>query len=155
MNWLSLKEVKTGNKGEKIIQEYLEENNYNVYVSTTNKAHWFDGMATRNKDEIFFYEVKTKPKMRCYTAQGFDKNDYSVYLKLSNKTNTPFYIFFVDYINGDVHKINLNKLIKLTENNQVEYQNKNVIAWNTKYLEYLFKLTKEQINSFKIEQGNN
>jgi lipopolysaccharide export LptBFGC system permease protein LptF len=108
-------------------------------------------MATRNKDEIFFYEVKTKPKMRCYTAQGINIKHYNDYKRLLNKIDISFYLYFIDNLNGDVHSVALNKLIKLTENNQVEYQDKNVIAWNLKHLKFLFTLTNEQINSFKIE----
>tara|TARA_R110002012_G_scaffold125573_3_gene277175 strand:+ start:1064 stop:1516 length:453 start_codon:yes stop_codon:yes gene_type:complete len=149
--WSNLKEVKKGNKGEKIIQDYLEITNHNVYVLTSNKPHWFDGMATKNKEKVFFYEVKTKPKMLSYEAQGFDKDDYKVYLNLYNKTKTPLIVFFVDCKNGNVHSVNFKKLITLTETKEVEYQDKSIIAWNLKHLDLLFKLTNEQINSFKIE----
>jgi len=63
--------------------------------------------------------------------------------------------FFVDNLNGDVHSVALNKLIKLKENNELEWEDKIVYAWNLKHLEFLFTLTNEQINSLKINENRN
>lgn len=150
MSWNQRPEVILGNLGEKIIKKYLEQNQYNIYSCSRDAKHWFDGIATKNKEEIFFYDVKTKPKMRKYPAQGINITHYNDYKRLLNKTDIPFYLFFVDNLNGDVHQVALNKLIKLKENNQLEWQDKIVYAWNLKHLEFLFTLTNEQINSLKI-----
>ena len=150
MNWSNKTEVKKGNKGEKIIQEYLEQKQYNVYIPTTDIMHWFDGVATKNKEELFFYDVKTKPKFIYYEAQGIDERHYEQYLKLSEKTNSPFYIYFVDDQSGDVHKASLRKLQILKEKGEIiEFKNKKILAWYLKHLEFLFKLTDKQIKEFK------
>ena len=62
MKWEDKAQVKKGNIGEKIIQQYLEGKGWKVYKPFTKGAHWFDMLACKNKAKVIAIDVKTKAR---------------------------------------------------------------------------------------------
>ena len=129
-----------GEIGEKIIQEYLEGRGYVVYFPhTKDRAHYFDMLATLNKDKVIAVDVKTKARFNKWPAQGINLKSYNEYMEFVKKTNVPFLLIFVDDKSGEVHAA------KITELKEAFYPIKNIIAWPLKQMQHLFTLTAEQV----------
>lgn len=147
MNWKDLEQVKMGDIGEQIIHDFLEKKDYTIFTPTTLKSHPCDAIVFKNKELIFLYDVKTKGKTNYHNAQGIDKKHYNQYNKLMKKFNVPFYVFFIDDQNGEVHCADLEEL-----SNQ-EYlnitKNGSIIGWNVNNLKYLFTIDKKERNKLK------
>lgn len=92
-----------GNIGESVVREFLESKNFVCYVPITEKAHAFDFLAIRDKTQAIAAEVKTKARMSCYPATGFDERNYKYYKEFSLKHKIPIFIFFVDEHTGKVY----------------------------------------------------
>jgi len=83
------KAVLKGKIGEDIIRKYLEEKGWVVYFPfTKNKAHYFDMLATKDKEKVIAIDVKTKARFNKWNAQGINIKSYNEYLNFINKTNT-------------------------------------------------------------------
>ena len=138
MNWEDKTEVKKGDIGENIVRKYLENKGYIIYQPKTKGAHYFDMLCTKNKQEVIALDVKTKARLNAYEATGINLTHYEDYKRLMNTTKIPFYIYFVDEMEGKVYRQLLNKLpepFKL---------NKYIVCWYLKDLIHLFNLTKEE-----------
>lgn len=149
MSWEEKNQVKKGTIGENIIRKYLEKNGYKVYQPKTKGAHYFDMLATKNKQEVIALDVKTKARLNNYRATGIDAKHYKDYTRLINTTQLPFYIYFVDEMEGKVYKQLLNNLpepFKL---------NKYIVCWFLKDLIYLFDLTENEKNELKKYNSRN
>jgi hypothetical protein len=146
------KALKKGYLGEKIIQEYLEKKGWIVYFPyTKNKAHYFDILATKNKEKAIAVDVKTKARLNLWPATGINIKSYNEYLNFIKKTNIQFYLIFIDDKSGETHCANLKKL-KTCEN--IRPTNK-IIAWYLKDMKYLFTIKKEKIIELsKYDQRN-
>jgi hypothetical protein len=142
--------LKKGEIGEKIIISFLEEKGWIVYCPfTKNKAHYFDVLATQNKEKVIAIDIKTKARLNNWNAQGINIKSYNEYLKFINKINVPFYLFFIDDKNGDVHCAELIKL-----KNEF-YPNPYIIAWNLNQMKLLFNIGIDKINELsKLDQRN-
>lgn len=143
MNWKDKKEVKKGDIGEKIVKEYLEKQGHIVYQPITSGAHYFDMLATKDKQEVIALDVKTKARLNKFEATGINLTHYEDYKRLNNTTQIPFYIYFVDEMEGKVYRQLLNKLpepFKL---------NKYIVCWYLKDLIYLFDISEKQKNELK------
>jgi len=56
--------LKKGEIGEMIIQDFLEKRGWIVYRPfTKDKAHYFDALATKNKEKVIAIDVKTKARL--------------------------------------------------------------------------------------------
>jgi hypothetical protein len=132
--------LKKGEIGEKIIIKYLEDLGWIVYCPfTKNKAHYFDMLCTHNKEHVIAIDVKTKARLNKWNAQGINKKSYLEYMNFVNMTKVNFFLIFVDDKLGDVHLADITKLT-----NPI-YPNDNIIAWNVNDMEYLFKISDEDI----------
>jgi|TARA_R110000737_G_scaffold17151_1_gene34637 hypothetical protein len=150
MNWNDKIQVKKGDIGQEIVREILEEGGLIVYEPKTNGAHWFDFVATRNKKEIFFIDVKTKARFNNWEAQGIDVKHYEDYMRLINQFNLPFFLFFVDDKNGDVHVANLKELKK-----PIQQPNENIIAWSIHEMLRVRQLDSETIKQLSALDSRN
>jgi len=140
MNWQDKTQVKKGNIGEDIIVNFLENKGFIVYKPITkNKAHWIDIFATKNKNEIYAIDVKTKARFNKWKAQGIDVKHYEDYKRLQKKCNINFYLFFVDEKNGEVHCADLNKL-----SDGFCPNNPKIKAWYLEEMELVHELTEKQ-----------
>ena len=148
------KSLKKGDIGEIVIQEYLEKKGWIVYRPSTDGAHLWDMFCTKGKDKMIALDVKTKARFNKWNAQGIDHTSYNYYLKQSKKHKIPFYLFFIDDKNGDVHLGDLEKLSN-TEHFFLGDGNKKVIVWDLKYMKKLFTVSDSVIKKMgKFDQRN-
>lgn len=132
--------LKKGELGENIIQEFLEGRGWIVYKPfTKNKAHYFDALATKNKEKAIAIDVKTKARLNNWKAQGINIKSYNEYKKFIDKVNIPFYLIFIDDKCGDVYSAELSKL--KNSFNPTSY----IIAWYLKDMFYLFNIGEDNI----------
>jgi len=142
--------LKKGAIGEKIIMNYLENRGWVVYAPfTKNKAHYFDILATKNKEKVIAIDVKTKARLNKWSAQGIDVKHYNQYMDFMKMAKVPFYLIFIDDKLGDVHLADIGKL-KNGFN-----PNKKIIAWMLKDMKFMFKISQEMIEKLsKYDQRN-
>jgi hypothetical protein len=142
--------LKKGELGEQIIRKYLELKGWIVYCPfTKDKAHYFDMLCTFNKEKVLAIDVKTKARLNKWNAQGINIKSYNEYLNFTATTSVPFYLIFVDDKTGHVHLADLNKL-----KNHI-YPNQNIIAWNIDDMQFLFKISEEEIKQLsEYDQRN-
>ena len=89
--------LKKGELGERIIQKYFEARGWIVYRPfTKNKAHYFDALATKDKEKVIAIDVKTKARLNNWKAQGINIKSYNEYKRFIDKVNVPFYLIFID-----------------------------------------------------------
>jgi Holliday junction resolvase-like predicted endonuclease len=144
------KALTKGELGEEIIRGYLEGRGWIVYQPfTKNKAHYFDILATKNKESVIAIDVKTKARLNKWNATGINIKAYNEYLKFINTVNVPFYLIFIDDKNGDVHWA---ELVKLTE---PIYPNEYIIAWSLNQMNFLFKISDEKIKELSMYDQRN
>jgi hypothetical protein len=142
--------LKKGELGEDIIRDYLESKGWIVYCPfTKDKAHYFDQLATKNKEQVIALDVKTKARFNKWAAQGINIKSYNEYMKFIDRVNVPFYIVFIDDKNGDVHAQELKKLKRSF--NPTPY----IIAWFLEDMKYLFNIGEEKIKQLsEFDQRN-
>jgi len=142
--------LKKGEIGEKIIIDFLEKKGWIAYHPfTKNKAHYFDILATKDKNDVIAIDVKTKARLNKWNAQGINIKHYNEYLNFVNKTNVNFYLFFIDDKIGDVHYANIKDL------KNSFYPNDYIIAWELKEMKYLFNIGFDKINELtQYDQRN-
>jgi hypothetical protein len=132
--------LKKGEIGEKIIQEYLENLGWIVYFPfTKNKAHYFDLIATKNKEKAVAIDVKTKAKFNTWNAQGINVKSFNEYSEFIRKINIPFYLIFINDKDGDVH------LAELANLKNEFYPTSYIIAWPLSEMKLMFNIGKEKI----------
>jgi Holliday junction resolvase-like predicted endonuclease len=140
MNWNNKITVKKGNIGEQIIRNFFEKKGWIIYKPITNKAHWIDFIAIKDKKEMYGIEVKTKPRLNKWAAQGFNIKQYKEYKRFEKLYNIKLFIFFVDEKEGTIHCANFSKLSKGF------HPNDKIIAWHLDEMEFVANL---DINTMK------
>jgi hypothetical protein len=123
MNFEETPQYKKGLLGEEIVRDILRNKGWITYKPDAGKAHYFDILATKNKESIIAIDVKTKARFNKWAAQGIDLRHYNEYMSFVKKTLIPFYLIFVDDKTGEIHAANLNNL-----KNEF-YPRPNIIAW--------------------------
>lgn len=141
--WESLPKVKKGNIGEYLVREYLEAKGWIIYEPITKGAHYFDKLATKNKDKVIALDVKTKARLNKWNATGIDLRHYKEYINFVKKTSIPFYLVFVDDKTGNVYSQEITKL-----KNPIKVNNF-IIAWNLEQMKLLFNIGKEKIKELE------
>ncbi len=132
--------LKKGEIGECIVQEFLEQRGWIVYRPfTKDKAHYFDILATKNKEKVIAIDVKTKARLNNWKAQGINIKTYNEYKRFIDKVNIPFYLIFIDDKSGDVYCAELSKL------KNPLYPTDYIIAWHLDDMFYLFNIGNERI----------
>ena len=142
--------LKKGELGEKIVVQLLEKKGWIVYTPfTKNKAHYFDILATLNKEKAIAIDVKTKARLNKWKAQGIDLRHYKQYMKFMENHNVPFYLVFVDDKLGDVHLADIKNLC-----NPI-FPNKKIIAWHLSDMKYIMNIGEDKIKELsKYDQRN-
>jgi hypothetical protein len=138
-DWKERPQYKKGDIGEQIVRSYLEGKGWIVYEPVTDGPHYFDKLATKNKDRVIALDVKTKARLNYWSAQGINIKHYNEYINFTKTTSIPFFLFFVDDKNGDVHMVNILDL------QDPIYPNSAIIAWDLKQMDYLFNIGEENI----------
>ena len=113
-NWANKPEVKKGNIGEFVVEQYLQKRGFIVYKPTTQQnAHLCDRFcATPDKKHIFIADIKTKARRTHYPDTGFDIRHYLQYKAASLKYNLPIFIYFVDEYEKKIYGNKLSELEK-------------------------------------------
>jgi hypothetical protein len=146
-NWNNKIQVKKGDIGEEIIDTFLTEQGYYLFAPIINGAHLFDRYAFNlEKNKHFYFDVKTKARLNNWEAQGVDEKHYLKYLEASEKLNIPFYIFFIDENNGEIHSADIKNIKDKIFYIPMKKTNKDkIVAWNLKDMKYIGK-----INDLKV-----
>jgi hypothetical protein len=142
--------LKKGEIGEQIIREILENQGWVVYMPfTKDRAHYFDMLATQNKERVIAIDVKTKARFNKWPAQGINVRSYNEYMKFVSDTGVPFYIVFIDDKCGDIHAKDITKL------KDPIFPNDKVIAWDINQMKHLGNIGEEKIQELsKYDQRN-
>ncbi len=106
---------KKGLLGENFVRKMLNQKGWITYSPDCDGAHYFDILATKNKQSVIAVDVKTKARFNKWAAQGIDIRHYNEYMRFTQQTGIPFYLVFVDDKNGDVHAGELAKLKALIQ----------------------------------------
>ena len=148
MNGEDRTEVKKGNIGEDLIDEFLLKKNIIPYISISKTAHPFDRLCiTKNKKKLIIAEVKTKPKRIYYEDTGFNLKHYEDYKFIRDKYNIPVFIFFVDEYLEKIYGNYLNVLSKKYKK-YPKIEN-NIIYFHLDSMRNIMKLTKENVEKLK------
>lgn len=132
--------LKKGDIGEQIFRKYLEDRGWIVYCPfTKDKAHYFDQLATKNKEKVIALDIKTKARLNKWAKTGINIKSYNEYMKFVKTVNVPFYLVFIDDKNGDVYTQELKKL------KNGELLTSDIIVWELKDMNYLFNIGKDNI----------
>jgi len=95
--WAERKEVRKGNLGESIVDEFLKAKQVIPYKPDYDGAHPFDRLcATADKKTIFVADIKTKAQRERYSDTGIDLSHYGDYTHIQVKYGLRVFIFFVD-----------------------------------------------------------
>ena len=122
VNWEDKPQVKKGNIGEAIVEQYLQKRGFVVYKPVGQDAHLCDRFcATPNKKHIIIADVKTKARRTKYPDTGFNISHYEQYKAASKKYNLPIFIYFVDEAK---QKIYGNKLTELEKDVFIQHEGK-------------------------------
>lgn len=133
--------LQKGELGETLVREYLEGRGWVVYQPfTKDRAHYFDILATKQKEEVIAIDVKTKARLNRWEAQGIDIKHYKQYLHFVENTKVPFYLIFVDDKTGDVHSAEISKL----EKGKIIAGGK-IIIWELEQMKHLFNIGEDNI----------
>jgi hypothetical protein len=142
-NWADRDRVKKGDLGESIIIDYLHEKGFVIYKPITNKPHWIDFFASRNKDEIYAIDVKTKSRLNKWDATGIDIKHYNDYIKLNEKTGIRLFLFFVDDKEGFIHCADIQNL--KNGFNPAPH----IIAWYRKDMKLIGRIDKQYLKKLE------
>jgi len=164
MDWQDKKEVKKGDIGERIINDWLEENNLIVYEPVTGGAHGFDRLVSKGKKQLVIVEIKTKAKRNYFPDTGIDYKHYSKYKEISKKHNLTVLIFFIDEMLGQIYFGRLSELDmpneyyyngKYYSYPKVETKKQKIIYFYQPNMKVIKSLKKEEIDAIKKHQSRN
>jgi len=97
MAWNDKQEVKKGNIGERIVEEWLISHGIIPYAPCTEAAHPFDRLcASADKKRIFVAEIKCKPRRYAYPDTGINYSHYCDYVNIAMKYSMDVFLYFVD-----------------------------------------------------------
>jgi hypothetical protein len=141
-NWNQKPQVIKGDIGELIIDNFLIDQDYHIFSPLKNQSHIFDRYALNiKKNKHFYFDVKTKARLNNWEAQGVNEDAYLKYLEVSEKLNVPFWIFFIDENNGEIHAADIIKIkeklfyIPMKKESKVK-----IVAWYLRDMHYVGKI---------------
>ena len=147
--WEDKPQVKKGNLGEKIVDEYFEGRGYIIYKPVTNAAHLIDRLYVKDKKKLIFADTKTKAKRNKYPDTGFDYQHYKDYQMLQDM-GLEVWIFFVDEVEAIVYG---NTLEKLSEPQIVHHEGKTIkypLRWGE--IIYFYRKNMIDISLLSVEE---
>ncbi|MGL4999216.1 MAG: hypothetical protein ACRC5T_09635, partial [Cetobacterium sp.] len=108
--WQQKTEVKKGDLGEELVENFLTKKGYIIYKPVTDGGHAFDRVIhTKNGKKLCVVEVKTKAIMNKYPATGIDYSAFKGYMEINKNHNMNVRLVFVDELLGEVYYYELNK----------------------------------------------
>jgi len=153
MNWEDKPQVKKGNIGENIIRGYLESKGWVVYEPITDKAHGFDKLCMKGKQQLIIAEVKTKARLNILNATGFDNKHFKEYKYIRNKHGIEVFIFFVDEHLKKIYGNKLSVLEKPYKAKDGDYPkliaNDKIIIFSLEVMHHVSNLSEGESNEIK------
>ena len=153
MNWEDKPQVKKGSIGENIIRGYLESKGWVVYEPITDKAHGFDKLCMKGKQQLIIAEVKTKARLNILNATGFDNKHFKEYKYISSKHGIEVFIFFVDEHLKKIYGNKLSVLEKPYKASDGEYPrliaNDKIIIFSLEVMHHVANLSEGESNDIK------
>ena len=149
MNWEDKEQVKKGNIGENIVDQYFEGRGYIIYKPVTNAAHLIDRLYVKDKKKLIFADTKTKAARNLYPDTGFDYKHYEEYLVLQDM-GLEVWIFFVDEVEAAIYG---NTLEKLREPHTIHHNGKTIeypLRW--KEIIYFYRKNMIDVASISVEE---
>lgn len=108
--------LKTGQLGERIVDEFLRQKGWIPYYPPKGVAHPFDRLAASpDKRNICIVEVKTKHRREAYADTGIDRRHFNDYQCVTMKYSVPLFLVFVDSKEGKIYGHWWHELIKSRE----------------------------------------
>lgn len=96
--------LKTGQFGERIVDDFLKQKNWVPYRPQEGVAHPFDRLAaSADKRKICIVEVKTKWRREAYADTGINRRHFDDYQQITMKYGLPLFLSFVDAKLGTVY----------------------------------------------------
>ena len=121
--WEDKTEVKKGNIGEQIVEDYLIKQGIIPYRPCTDGAHPFDRLcASADKQRIFVAEIKSKPARYAYPDTGINYSHYCDYMNIAMKYSMDIFLYFVDEHKGCIYGAEL--VSRLVPEYQIEHNGK-------------------------------
>jgi hypothetical protein len=99
-----------GEFGERIVRRWLEGRGFVVYKPETEGAHAFDALAIKDKERCIALDVKAKARRNLYKDTGISERHYQTYAKFSQRHKMPFWVVFVDEMQGTIYGNSLGAL---------------------------------------------
>lgn len=96
MDWHKRIQVLKGTFGETIAKDYLRNQGRVIYVPESDKAHPFDFLSFKGKEEPEILEVKSKARMNDYYATGIDRRHARDYWRMYKNYNIDTFLLFID-----------------------------------------------------------
>lgn len=161
-NFKDLKSTKKGTYGENIIYPIIKAKGWGMFTPNENDniAHLVDGFIFKMNPNFEFkaIEIKTRPKMNYYDAQGLDNNKIEAYNYLFAR-GIEIVFFFLDENNGNILTSSYTKMkeesTSLENNKTITYPNANILSkqkitlFSTRTMIRIGKLSIEQCNELK------
>jgi hypothetical protein len=132
-------QYKKGTLGEEIVKSMFREKGWMIYSPEKNGPHYFDILATWNKEKVIAIDVKTKARLNIKPATGIDLKHYKDYQRFSSTHNIDFYLFFIDDKNGDIHYQEIKQL------KDPFIIKEKIICWPLDCMNFYGRLTQQQI----------
>lgn len=151
-----------GEYGEQIVREILERKGFVVYQPITNKAHAFDIMAIRDKRSCIAMDVKAKSRRNKYPDTGVNEEHYQIYAAFAEKHQMPFWVVFVDEMDGKIYGNSLRLLDTPVEVGGINYpliwkphQGKVIRYWPLINMRHFADLTSDDMQILKSMNQRN
>lgn len=142
-SWGDKPQVIKGNIGERIVLEFLTQQNFVVYKPTDGQAHKIDYFAHNGKQKrVIAVEAKTKKRMATKPKTGFNTNALEHYREIEQKHNIPTFVFFIDDFEMCVYGQWLSKLTNPETIN-------NVTVWLLDEMKFIRWLTESEIKELQ------
>lgn len=152
MNFRELNESKIGNLGEELVKKSLEKIGFVVYETRTEKSHPIDFICFDNLDNMFLFEVKTKPHRWSYDETGIDLRSWNRYKKLIEESCFKIYLYFVDEFEEKIYYISINKIINDKTKYKIRHDDnakRGIVYFYLKDMKIGRDLTNDEILKFK------
>lgn len=157
MLWENKVEVKKGDLGESLVDEFIKASGDVPYIPNADKAHPFDRLcASQNKKNLYIAEVKSKSRRKYYPDTGFNISNYHDYVNIQKKYNLKVFIFFVDEEMGLVYGERLNELLRpvcvIYNGKKLTYpiQTKKLILFPLILMKRQIEINEKAINELKM-----
>ena len=160
MNWEDKEQVKKGNIGENIVDQYFDGQGYIIYEPRQDAAHLIDRLYVKDKKKLIFAEVKTKARRNKYPDTGFNNKHYEEY-KALQEMGLEVWIFFVDEAEGAVYG---NTLEELSAPLTIQHYGKTIkypwhwgeiIYFYRKIMDDIYLLSEEEVEEIKSHNTRN